>query len=111
MYQLKQNIMATTISTHSISSTNTVSTASNKKFWEMLEFNRFGVIAWVLSVVACMSGITAGFFVAGDSQLDLTMVALPTMLTLCTILIVAPMRWILGVGAVAILIDLLIILV
>ena len=83
---------------------------SKKKFWEMIEFNRFGVIAWVLSLVACLSGITAGFFVDGTSQLDLTLVALPTMLTLCSILIVAPMRWIVGIGFAAILIDLMIII-
>lgn len=84
--------------------------ATKSKVWEMLEFNRFGVIAFVLSIVACASGITAGFFVDGTSQVDLTLVALPTMMTLCSILIVAPIRWIMAIGVVAMLIDLCIII-
>ena|SRR5687768_1300950 len=103
--------METTISASAITKVKTSDKAvSRKKFWEMAEFNRFGVIAFVLSIVACTSGITAGLFVDGTSQLDLTLVALPTMLTLCSILIVAPMRWIVGIGIGAILIDLAIIL-
>lgn len=85
-------------------------TVSKTNIWDMLEFNRFGVIAFVLSIVACTSGITAGFFVDGTSQLDLTLIAMPTMLTLCSILIVAPVRWIIGIGSASILIDLLIML-
>lgn len=96
-------------SSAAIQSTN-AKTVVKTNFWEMLEFNRFGVIAFVLSIVACASGITAGLFVDGTSQLDLTLVAMPTMLTLCSILIVAPMRWIIGIGAAAFLIDLFIIL-
>jgi hypothetical protein len=102
--------METTISASAISKIkNTDKAVSQKKFWDMLEFNRFGVIAWVLAIVACTSGITAGLFVDGTSQLDITLVALPTMLTLCTILIVAPMRWIVGIGVAAFLIDLMIV--
>ncbi len=103
--------METTITTPKTSSINIHTTKSQKSFWEMLEFNRFGVIAFVLSLVACASGITAGFFVDGTSQLDLTLVALPTMLTLCSILIVAPIKWIIGIGSAAMLIDLLIIFI
>jgi len=83
---------------------------SKTNILEMLEFNRFGVIAFVLGIVTCTSGITAGLFVDGTSQLDLTLVAIPTMLTLCSILIVAPVRWIIGIGIFAFLLDLLIIL-
>lgn len=101
--------METTISTAAAKSVSSISTKDHKKTIEMLEFNRFGVIAFVLSIVACASGITAGFFVDGTSQLDLTLVAMPTMITLCSILIVAPIRWIIGVGSIALLIDLLII--
>jgi len=102
--------METTIFTTSTQNAIRTNTKSYKKTWEMLEFNRFGVIAFVLSIVACASGITAGLFVDGTSQLDLTLVALPTMITLCSILIVAPIRWIIGLGSVALLIDLLIII-
>jgi hypothetical protein len=103
--------METTLSAPAIPKINTNDkTESRKNILEMLEFNRFGVIAFVLAIVACTSGITAGFFVDGASQLDLTLVALPTMLTLCSILIVAPIRWIIGIGLAAMLIDLAIIL-
>ena len=102
--------METIIASKSTTQLKVDHSASNQLFWEKVEFNRFGVIAWILSLVACTSGITAGFFVDGTSQLDLTLVALPTMLTLCSILIVAPMRWIIGIGIAALLIDLFIIL-
>jgi hypothetical protein len=102
--------METTISSVPSIQLKTTKTISTKKFWEMAEFNRFGVIAWILALVSCASGITAGFFVDGTSQLDITLVALPTMLTLCSMLIVAPMRWIIGIGAATFLIDLMIIL-
>lgn len=85
-------------------------TKSKSTFWESVEFNRFGVIAFVLAIVGCLSGITAGFFVNGASQLDLTAVILPTMGTLCMILAVAPMRVIIGIGSLAVLIDLAIII-
>ena len=102
--------METTISSKSTTQIKIDHSASNQLFWEKVEFNRFGVIAWILSLVACTSGITAGFFVDGTSQLDITLVAMPTMLTLCSILIVAPMRWIVGVGVATLLINLFIIL-
>lgn len=78
-----------------------------KAFWEMMEFNRFGVIAWTLSIVACFSGIVAGFFVDGSSQFEITMAAAPTMATLVSILVVAPVRWVMGIGAIAVLINIL----
>jgi hypothetical protein len=83
------------------------SAKSRKEFWEMLEFNRFGVVAWTLAIVACYSGIVAGLFVDGTNQLEITMVATPTMATLLTILVVAPVRWVIGVGSAAILINIL----
>jgi hypothetical protein len=81
-----------------------------KAFWAMLEFNRFGVVAWVLSVVACFSGIVAGLFLDGSNQFQTTLIIAPTMLTLCMILAVAPIRVILAVGIGTIIIDLLMIL-
>jgi hypothetical protein len=81
-----------------------------KDFWEMLEFNRFGVIVFVLSIVACFSGIVAGLFVDGDNQFETTLVAALAMATLVSILIVAPIRWIIGVGIAAILINTLLII-
>lgn len=85
-------------------------TRSSSNFWEKVEFNRFGVIAFVLAIVASTSGIIAAFFVDMTSQLEITLIAAPTMLTLCSILIVAPMRWIIGIGIFALAIDILIML-
>ena len=76
-------------------------------FWEKAEFNRFGIIAFVLAIVACTSGIIAAFFVDGNNQLELTMVVTPTMFTLCMILAVAPIRVIIGAGVFALIIDML----
>src|SRR5688500_244264 len=99
---------------HSLRQTNTyratTKTSTQKKeagknkqaFWETMEFNRFGVIAWVLSIVSCFSGIVAGLFVNGNSQLEITLAAAPTVLTLVFILNIAPIRWILGIGIVAV---------
>ena len=88
----------------------TTKSNTQRSFWKMLEFNRFGVIAWTLSIVGCFSGIVAGLFVDGSNQLQLTLVIAPTMLTLCMILAVAPIRVILAVGAATVLIDLLMML-
>lgn len=80
-------------------------------FWEMAEFNRIGFIAFVLSIVACTSAIVTGFFVDGDNQFQLTLMVVPTMATLLSILVVAPMRWILGIGIAAMLINLVVIFI
>ncbi len=100
---------------HSKFRSQTVEKSMSKKkdtaaFWEMMEFNRFGVIAWTLSIVACFSGIVAGFFVDGTNQLEITLVAIPPMATLVSILVVAPIRWVLGVGIAAVLINILLML-
>lgn len=79
-------------------------------FWEKLEFNRIGFTVFVMAIVACAGGITAGLFVDGASQFDLTMVIAPTMFTLCMIMAVAPLRVIMAVGVLALLIDTMIIL-
>jgi hypothetical protein len=92
-------------------SVSTTRTKTKSNFWENAEFNRFGVIAFVLSIVACTSGIIAAFFVDMSSQLEITLIAAPTMITLCSILIVAPMRWIVGVGVFALIIDLLVMVI
>ena len=93
--------------TNKATTAQTTISKSRKELWETLEFNRFGVVAWTLAIVACFSGIVAGLFVDGTSQLEITMVATPTMATLLTILVVAPVRWVIGVGSAAILINIL----
>lgn len=74
-------------------------------FWERAEFNRFGIIAFTLSLVACTSGIIAGLFVDGSSLFQMILMVAPTMFTLCMILAVAPIRVIIGAGVVALIID------
>jgi len=84
-----------------------IKSKAKSDFWEMAEFNRFGVIAFVLAIVACFSAVVAGFFVDGSSQLELTLAIIPTMATLCSILVVAPVRIITIVGALSIVADVL----
>lgn len=102
--------MSTTIQSSATYIAQKEKVGSSKMFWEQLEFNRFGVIAFVLSIVACTSGIIAAFFVDMTNQLEITMIVAPTMFTLCSILIVAPIRWILGIGIFAMVVDLLMVL-
>jgi len=78
--------------------------------WERAEFNRFGVIAFVLSIVACFSGVVAGFFVDGSNQLEITLAIIPTMATLCSILVVAPIRVITYVAVFSLRADVLLML-
>ena len=89
---------------HTISQTKT---SDKILFWKNLEFNRFGVIAFVLAIVACTSGITAGLFVDGNNFIQNILVAAPTMFTLCMILAVAPLRWVIGAGIFALVVDVL----
>ncbi|MFN5911487.1 MAG: hypothetical protein ACK45H_09145 [Bacteroidota bacterium] len=73
------------------------------------EFNRFGLICVILTVVGCLGGTAVGMG-AISSTLSLILVTIPTMLTLSLLLAVAPMRWIFTAAAAAIIIDLLMIL-
>lgn len=64
----------------------------NKLVKEM-EFNRFGWIAVIILVVGCLGGLTVGMG-ALQSTFALTLILIPTMLTLSFLLSVAPMKWI-----------------
>jgi hypothetical protein len=83
-------------------------TISNKKFSEV-EFNRFGLISVIITVVGCMGGIAVGMG-AVQSTLSLAIVILPTMATLSLLLAVAPMKQILIAAAVSVLIDIMVVL-
>jgi hypothetical protein len=76
------------------------------KMIEEMEDNRFGWIAIVLLIVGCLGGMTVGLGAIG-STLALTLVVIPTMLTLSLLLAVAPMRWIVGSALVCTALDLL----
>lgn len=57
------------------------------------EFNRFGLIAAILTIVGCMGGFAVGLG-AIESTIALIIIVIPTMLTLSLLLAVAPMKWI-----------------
>ena len=71
---------------------------------ETSEFNRFGLICVILTLVGCLGGLTVGF---GAIQYTATLIAVvvPTMLTLSLLIAVAPMRYIYYSAAASIAID------
>jgi hypothetical protein len=69
-----------------------------------LEFNRFGYITVILTVVGCLGGLTVGMG-AIESTFALIAVVIPTMITLSFLIAVAPMRWIIMAGTVSVMID------
>ena len=73
------------------------------------EFNRFGLICVILTVVGCLGGTAVGLG-AINSTVTLTAVIIPTMATLSLLLAVAPMRWIFTAAGVSVAIDVLLIL-
>lgn len=99
---MNQTASASFVTTKTKSS---VKTTTKSDFWEKAEFNRFGIIAFTLSIVACTSGIVAGLFVDGTSLFQMILMVAPTMFTLCMILAVAPIKVIIGAGAAALVID------
>lgn len=72
------------------------------------EFNRFGIICVIITVVGCLGGIAIGL---GAIQKTATLVAvvLPTMLTLSLLIAVAPMKQILYASIISVLIDIVLI--
>lgn len=76
---------------------------------EKLEFNRFGVISIVLLIVGCLGGLTVGFGAVKEVW-SLTLIVIPTMITLALLLAVAPMKSIMTAAISAVVIDLLMIL-
>ena len=69
------------------------------------EFNRFGIICVVLTIVGCLGGIVVGLG-AIENTLALISVVIPTMITLSMLIAVAPMNYLLLSASVCILIDL-----
>lgn len=79
-------------------------------FWQKAEFNRYGIIAMVLTVLGCMGGFAASFG-AGADIFKIALVAFPTILSLAFILGVMPMRLIVWSSSIAVLIDIILILI
>lgn len=76
---------------------------------EKSEFNRFGIISFVILIVGCMGGLAVGLG-AVEHVFTLALVVIPTMLTLSLLLAVAPMKFILTAGVVSTVIDTILIL-
>jgi hypothetical protein len=81
-------------------------TVSQSNFYSNLEFNRFGWIAIILTIVGCLGGLTVGMG-ALQNTVALIFVVIPTMITLSFLLAVSPMKWILNAAIISISIDLL----
>ncbi len=74
-----------------------------------MEFNRFGWIAIILTIVGCLGGVAVGLG-AIENTLALIVIVIPTMLTLSLLLAVAPMKYITYAAATSIVIDIVLIL-
>ena len=82
------------------------------KFEKLLsdsEFNRFGLICVILTIVGCLGGIAVGMGALGNT-LATSVIIIPTMITLSLLLAVAPMKWIMMAGIVSSTIDILFII-
>ncbi|MFY9309137.1 MAG: hypothetical protein WAQ28_08850 [Bacteroidia bacterium] len=75
------------------------------EFFKNAEFNRFGIIPVLLLLVGCMGGFAASYG-AGESAFKLAAVAFPSIIALAMMLAVAPMRLVFWTSAIAILLDL-----
>jgi hypothetical protein len=73
-------------------------------FWQAAEFNRYGIIAMVLTIIGCMGGFAASYG-AGDNEYKLALVAFPTIISLAFVLAVMPMRLIIWASSIAVLLD------
>lgn len=80
------------------------------EFFKNLEFNRFGWIAIILTVVGCLGGLTVGMG-AIENTLALIIVVIPTMITLSLLLAVSPMRWIVYAASISMIIDTVLLLI
>lgn len=84
-------------------------------FWDKFfsggaEFNRYSIISGVLLVVGCLGGLTVGMG-AIDHTVQLIFVVVPTMATLSLLLALAPMKQILGLAAITVIIDIIILII
>jgi len=86
-----------------------VTSIKMKELLENAEFNRFGIISIVLTLVGCLGGIAVGMG-AIKYYMTLTLVVVPTMATLSLLIAVAPMRSIIIAGTLSLLVDVIMIL-
>lgn len=82
---------------------------SDKILGKNIEFHRFGLICAVLLVVGCLGGLAVGLG-AVESVFALTMIVIPTMVTLSLLLAVSPMKYVLTAGVISVVVDILFII-
>lgn len=73
------------------------------------EFNRFGIISLIILMIGCLGGIAVGLG-AIESVFSLTLILIPTMITLSLLLSVSPMKWIINSASICVIIDLIMII-
>jgi hypothetical protein len=99
------------MSTTTVNSTTTSSANRSwySKFIAYSEENRFGMISAILLIVGCAGGITVGLGGIGN---DIALIALiaSTMFCLSMILAVAPMKYVVGAGFAAAIIDIIVLI-
>ncbi len=84
-----------------------VNNVSPSEFWKKVEFNRFGIIPVLILLIGCIGGLAAAFGALEDT-VKLAMVIFPTIISLAFILAGAPMRVVIWTSAIAIVLDLLV---
>jgi len=103
---IQVNLLSASIRT--VKAEYTTKTSSNSDFWKNTEFNRFGIIAFLLVIVTCLGGFAAAVAVK-ENTLQLTVVTASAMLVEALILSVAPMRAIIISSVISVVISLLVI--
>jgi hypothetical protein len=105
--------MQTTIHSHSVghktSKTESAQRTTLSSLFEKAETIRYGLISYLLMFLGCMGGIAAAFG-AGSHPFELAAVVFPTILSLAFMLAVSPMRLILSMSAIALILDILVLL-
>ncbi|MES2588012.1 MAG: hypothetical protein V4622_03460 [Bacteroidota bacterium] len=81
---------------------------TESNYVKVSEFNRFGLISVIILIIGCMGGITVGMG-AINNTFTLTLVIVPTMLSLSLLLGVAPMKWVINSAIIATVIDVILI--
>lgn len=100
------------VKTHSSSQSSEYSSKTNwlTKIEEASEFNRYAIISIGFLVIGIIGGAAVGFF-AREHTWQIALIVGFTMLSLTLMLAVAPMKYILRSAALALLVDLLIMLI
>ena len=88
----------------SVNTGSTTKIATQSKFWEAAEFNRFGIISMLLVIIACLNGISAAYGAQGDA-VKIGLLAFSTVLAESLILAVAPMKTIFLVSVASLVLD------